>query len=109
MKLLGYTIFDNKALQYRVPFFTHTDGAAVRMLQDLVEDPQTTIGRHPMDYVLYCCGEYDDSNGQLWPLQPLRHVMDAAALVKIQSDFFESNSAAHTVREFADAVKKGMK
>lgn len=84
MKLLAFTIFDTKALQYHPPFFQHTDGAAVRMLRDLVEDSNTTIGRHPADYVLYCAGSYDDSNGQMWPEQPLRHIMDAVALVPIK-------------------------
>lgn len=85
MKLNAYTLFDSKALTYHPPFFTHTDGAAVRMVGDLVADPNTSVGRHPADYVLYFVGTYDDSNGQLWPEQPLRHVMDAVALVKIQS------------------------
>ena len=89
MKLLAFTIFDNKALQYHPPFFASTDAAAVRSLRGLVEDPNTTIGRHPSDYVLYGAGTYDDSNGQMWPEQPLRHIMDAVALVKIQPDLFK--------------------
>lgn len=102
MKLLAFTIFDIKALQYHPPFFQHTDGAAVRMLRDLVEDPNTTIGRHPMDYVLYCAGSYDDSNGQMWPEQPLRHVIDAVALVKIQPPlpFTQADGSAPTDGSF---------
>ena len=88
MKLLAFTIFDNKALQYHPPFFASTDGAAVRSLRDLVEDPNTTIGRHPTDYVLYCAGTYDDQNGQMTPEYPLRHILDAVALVKIQPSMF---------------------
>lgn len=84
MQLNGYTVFDNKALQYHPPFFVSTDGAAVRMLRDLVEDPNSTIGRHPTDYVLYCCGVYNDANGHFTPEMPLRHIMDAIALVKVQ-------------------------
>lgn len=91
MKLNAYTLFDTKSLQYHSPFFTHTDGAAVRMLQDLVGDTNTNVGRHPADYVLYCCGTYEDSNAQLYPEQPLRHVMDAIALVTLKptGDLFE--------------------
>jgi hypothetical protein len=87
MKLNAYSLFDNKALQYHAPFFSSTDGAAVRSLSDLVSEPNTGPGRHPSDYVLYFIGTYDDSNGQLWPEQPLRHVMDAIALVKVQPQF----------------------
>lgn len=83
MILRAYSIFDHKALQYHPPFFASTDGAAVRSLQDLVNDQNTTIGRHPSDYTLYCIGTYDDSNGGLSPAAPLLHVMDAVALVKL--------------------------
>lgn len=102
MKLNAYTLFDNKALQYHAPFFTHTDGAAVRMLTDLVSDLNTNVGRHPGDYVLYSCGTYDDQNGQMWPEQPLRHVMDAAALVKI-------STTAELFKEVAGVDLKGAK
>jgi hypothetical protein len=108
MKLLAFTIFDNKALQYHPPFFVSTDGVAVRNLQQLVEDGNTTIGRHPTDYVLYCCGSYDDQNGQMWPEQPLRHVMDAIALVKIQAHLLEADltqSTAETVAQLRKATK----
>lgn len=88
MKLLAFTIYDNKALQYHPPFFAATDGAAVRMLRDLVEDPNSNIGRHPADYVLYRCGVYDDIKGHFAAEMPLRHIMDAMALVKIDSTLF---------------------
>lgn len=82
MKLNAYSIFDNKSLIYMPPFFTHTDHAACRMIQDTASDPNSTLGRHPGDYVLYFVGTYDDSNGQLWPEQPLRHVRDVLSLLK---------------------------
>ena len=84
MILRAYSIFDTKALQYHPPFFQATDGAAVRLLQDLVSDLNTTVGRHPNDFVLYCIGTYDDSEGLLSPALPRLHVMDAVALVKVQ-------------------------
>lgn len=84
MQLLAFSIYDNKALQFHTPFFSSTDGAAVRSLSELVSDANTTIGRHPSDYVLYCIGSYDDNLGAMVPISPLRHVIDAVALVKIQ-------------------------
>lgn len=89
MQLLAYTIYDNKALQYHAPFFASTDGSAVRSLSDMVSDPNTTIGRHPGDYVLYCIGSYDDQIGAMLPISPLRHVIDAVALVKLQPSLFQ--------------------
>lgn len=85
MVLRAYSIFDQKALQYHPPFFTSTDGAAVRSLLDLVSDVQTTIGRHPSDYVLYYVGDYDDQKGAMLPVSPLVHVVDAISLVAPKS------------------------
>lgn len=80
MILNAYSIFDRKALQYHPPFFASTDGAAIRSLRDLVSDINTTVGRHPADYVLFLVGRYDDSNGSFLPLSPLSHVVDAVAV-----------------------------
>ena len=84
MMLRAYTVYDNKALQFHAPFFAATDGAALRSFDDLSNDPNTTVGRHPSDYSLYRIGEYDDSKGSLLPIQPIVHVADAAQLVQIQ-------------------------
>lgn len=80
MILNAYAIFDRKALQYHPPFFASTDGAAVRSLGDLVGDLNTTVGRHPNDYVLFLVGRYDDQNGSFLPISPLVHVVDAISL-----------------------------
>lgn len=88
MLLQAYSIYDRKALQYHPPFFASTDPAAVRMLSDLVQDTNSAVGRHPADYVLYGVGTYSDANGSLEPCVPLRHIMDAQALVPIQPSLF---------------------
>lgn len=98
MLLQAYSIYDRKALVYHPPFFAPTDPAAVRMLSDLVQDANTSVGRHPGDYVMYGVGTYSDANGSLEPAVPLRHIMDAQALVPIQPSLFsgpfsESNPA----------------
>lgn len=84
MILNAYTIYDRKALQYHAPFFAVADGAALRSFMDLANDPQTTVGRHPGDYVLYRCGAYDDSSGQLLPVSALEHISDALPLVRVE-------------------------
>lgn len=84
MKLNCYSIYDRKALQYHPPFFQSTDGAAVRSFADLVNDAQSTISRHPADYVLYKVGTYDDQVGLMEAASPLVHVIDAQSLVPIQ-------------------------
>jgi len=84
MLLQAFSIYDRKALVYHPPFFAATQPAAIRMLSDLVQDANTSVGRHPGDYVLYLVGSYSDSNGTLEPVSPLQHVMDAEALLPVQ-------------------------
>lgn len=90
MLLRAYTLHDVKALTYSPPFFQHNNALAERMLSDLVNDPNTSVGRHPADFKLYCVGSYDDSTGQLIPLNVIEHVRDAVALVPpTPSDMFK--------------------
>lgn len=80
MIINAYTLYDRKALTYNPPFFAVADGVAVRMLQELVADQNTSPGRHPNDYVLYCCGAYDDQSGVMHPVTALRHIIDASSV-----------------------------
>lgn len=88
MKLNGYTIYDRKAQLYLSPFFAVSDGAAIRSFSDLANDLSTTIGRHPMDYVLFRNGTFDDVNGMLSADNP-QHVADANILVTASKDLFK--------------------
>lgn len=84
MQIRAYTVFDNKALIYNTPFFAATDGAALRSFEELANDLNTTVGRHPGDYSLWWCGTYDDQSGVFAAQVPLVRVADAVALVKLQ-------------------------
>lgn len=98
MILKAYSLFDNKALTYHQPFYAPTDGAAVRMLGDIVTDNNTQPGRHPKDFVLYCVGVWEDGNGRFEAFSPLVHVIDAIALVPAappQRDFFAPDGGAN--------------
>ena len=86
MRLNAYSIYDRKTLAYHTPFFSVTDGAAIRSFTDLANDSNTNIGRHPADYVLFCVGEYEDQVGALIPISPLRHVIDATATIQQQAE-----------------------
>lgn len=88
MKLGAYSIYDRKALQYHPPYYAVTDGAAVRSFADLANDRTTTIGRHPVDYVLFYVGSYDDALGLLIAETPLRHIADGSAQVTANLDLF---------------------
>lgn len=83
MQLIAYCVYDNKSLVYAPPFFAPTDGSAIRSFRELANDSNTTVGRHPSDFVLYAVGSYNDANGAFTPLSPLRHVVDASALIAL--------------------------
>lgn len=107
MKTRLYTIYDRKALAYHQPYYAITDAVAVRTFADAVADPNAIFGRHPNDYVLYYAGDFDDSNGQLWPQQPLTHIIDAQVLVKaVQS---EIPFPDHATTERPGAADRGQK
>ncbi len=65
MKLIVYSIFDEKGKSYSRPFFMHHHGEALRAFQDLVMDQQSMISRHPEDYKLYVLGMFSDISSYL--------------------------------------------
>lgn len=81
MKLAVYTIHDRKAVVYHQPFYAPNDLVAVRMLEDTLRDGNTSLARHPSDYVCFHSGFFDDATGMLEPLPALRHVSDLLALM----------------------------
>lgn len=63
MKLMVFSIYDEKALIFATPFFMSTNGQAIRGFMDLAKDPNSFVSKHPSDYKLYQLGEYDDLTG----------------------------------------------
>ncbi|QCQ84858.1 nonstructural protein [Blackfly microvirus SF02] len=91
MLLRAYTLHDVKALTYSPPFYQSNDALAIRMLDDLVNDMNTSVGRHPADYKLYCVGTYDDGTGALKPLEIPEHITDAINLVMPKPSAMHNN------------------
>lgn len=63
LKLL-YTVYDCKTLIYSPPFAHINDAEATRTLTDTLEDPNTMLHKHPMDYALYRLGTFNDGTGE---------------------------------------------
>lgn len=81
MLIRYFSIYDRKATIFMPPFHALTDAAAVRSVQDAMSDPQTSLHRHPDDFVLFAVGEFDDASGVYTSQIPARHVVDVASLV----------------------------
>ena len=67
MKLEVYSVFDEKAECFGTPFFTNNDSLARRMFNDLANDPNSTLYRHPEDFKLYHIGTFDNETSELVP------------------------------------------
>lgn len=63
MKLKVYSIFDSVVGAYLQPFYTRSEGEAVRMVKQAVNDPATNFAKNPSDYALAYHGEFDDASG----------------------------------------------
>lgn len=93
MTLLMFSIFDNKADAFNTPFFMAARGQAVRAFQDLVNDGQSAISKHPEDYKLCLIGEFNVLDAEFTP----------AGVVSLGfgSDFVERKSALREIRDAA--------
>lgn len=87
MKTKMFAVFDTKALCYTTPFFMSSVGAALRMFGDAVNDEQTSLCKHPTDFVLHHIGYFDDNSGVVAPLVPVLSLASGG-------EFVEKNSAA---------------
>lgn len=81
-----FCIYDSKALNFGVPFFMPSVGAAVRIFSDVANDSQSTIHRHPSDYILFHVADFDDSDASVRAVVPM-------VQLGIGSDFVFKQSA----------------
>ena len=70
MKVMMYSVYDEKACAYATPFFMSTDGQAIRAFGDAVMEGKSQLAVHPEDFGLYYVGEYDDKTGQVISVVP---------------------------------------
>ena len=80
MKMNMYTIFDAAANVYMRPFFFQADGQAQRAFQDLSNDDNHEVGKHPEDYTLFRVGSFDDNEGKVTSQSPFKIINGAEAV-----------------------------
>jgi len=64
MKLLTFTIYDEKSEAFGPPFFTPAIGIASRNFSDTVNNSETLISKHPGDFSLYHIGYFDTAKAK---------------------------------------------
>lgn len=68
--MLIFSIRDEKANAFLKPFFAPTVDYAIRMLSDLVNEPNHEFQKHAHDYNLFQIGEFDEFKGTLKGIEP---------------------------------------
>nr|WAE43297.1 MAG: nonstructural protein [Microviridae sp.] len=84
MKLLAFSIFDEKAKAFCIPFFVHNVNLALRSFGDAVLNESTGISKHAGDYKLYKLGEYDDNSGMLTSLDIPEFIANALDFLPVE-------------------------
>lgn len=65
MKTKLYVLYDQKTEGYNLPFYSHNDAHAMRMVFEAMKDSESSISKYPMDFHLFCIGEYDGNEGRI--------------------------------------------
>jgi len=82
MNLKVFSIYDAKAKAFQSPFYMVTLGQALRAFDDLVNEKDSFVNKHPEDYQLYQVAEYDDSNATFQNRVPLNMIATAVEYLK---------------------------
>ena len=65
MKLIAFSVYDEKAEAFITPFFLPKTGMATREFQRACNDKTHQFGQNPHDYTLFQVGTYDIDTGEL--------------------------------------------
>ena len=86
MRWFMYAVYDTAAGVYDRPFVGRSDGEAVRSFQDIANDKEHPIGKHPEHYSLHSVGVYDDNTGDIDP-KDRKCIARAHELVKVVEEY----------------------
>ena len=67
MILKYYAIRDKQVEAFLSPFSARTDGEAIRMFSNAIQDKNTEFSRHPGDFDLYLVADWNDQIGSFTP------------------------------------------
>ena len=58
-----YSIYDSKAERWTFPMQVEKHGDMIRSFEDIANDQNHPVGKHPTDFTLFEIGTYDDTEG----------------------------------------------
>ena len=85
MKLLAFSVYDEKAECFGHPFFTSAVGIASRNFTTWVNNPESMVGKYPGDFKLYHVGYWLDDQAKF-------DSNETAVLIGCGTDFLETKN-----------------
>lgn len=76
-KLKVFCVYDSKVEAYMKPFFARTVGEALRSWEEICNDGQSAMAKHPHDFTLFECASWDEQTGKFEQLASLRSLSSA--------------------------------
>jgi len=76
-KLKLFAVRDSKIEAFVSPHFLQHTGQAIRGFEEVVNNPESALCRHPGDFTLFELGELDQETGQLIPSDHIKNLGDA--------------------------------
>lgn len=77
-----YTVRDAAAEKYLIPFFSQTDGMAVRDFTSIVTDENHQFHKFSEHFALYKIGEYLEETGLIDVAKAPELIVEAAAILR---------------------------
>lgn len=78
----AFSVYDEKAQAYNLPFFFPQIGVAIRAFTSMVQDQNSIIFRNPEDFTLYHIGTYSDLNGRMEAFSEPRFIARATDVMQ---------------------------
>ena len=88
MKQILAAVYDHKAEFYSRPQMYHTEAAAIRDFGEAARNPESYIYSHPEDYTFYAVATFDDTTGEITPIEPRKSLGTAIQYVNPVSENF---------------------
>jgi hypothetical protein len=82
MILKVFSVADSAAGAFMQPFFSISQGAAIRSFVDAVNDANHEFHKHAADYTMFLLGEFDDANGSFSTQDPVKILTAFEVLIK---------------------------
>lgn len=86
MQILMFSVYDSKAEAYMKPFYSLTNGVAIRMMQEAISDKTHDFCKYPGDYTLFQIGIFDDFTGIILPNEAGHKNLGTALQIKTNQE-----------------------